>query len=196
MTLNIDAGILAGGLSQRMAGKNKGLIPYHSKPMVQWVKEALQLHTNKILISSNQDNQLYQKFGDAVVPDLCDGYKGPLSGFYSLLSNTTADYLLSSSCDTPLLGEDYAVTMIEALNNDLKIAGQGKLLYCAQVNERIQPLHLLISPRLRESLHQSIKSDRLKVMDWIQEQPVSFVSFSDANMFRNFNHPEDLELDS
>ena len=176
-----------------MSGKDKGLIPYKTKPMVQWVSEALRPFTRKILVSSNQSKQEYSQYGDAVFADLIEGFKGPLSGLYTLLSNTEADYLLTSTCDTPLLNQEYAPVMLSALEKDIAAFGKGALIYCAKSQEKIQPLHLLVSPILKENLGIYIASERLRVMDWIFEQSPRYVEFSDSDMFRNFNQPEDLQ---
>ena len=64
---NINGYVLAGGKSSRM-GKDKGMIIYNGKAIIEYIIEQLKPLVNKLVIVSN--NFEYEKFGVEVINDL------------------------------------------------------------------------------------------------------------------------------
>jgi len=71
--------ILAGGQSQRMGGRDKGLVELNGRRLIDCVIERLKHQTDHILISAPHD------YGTGLdhIPDAPDASKGPAGGVYS-----------------------------------------------------------------------------------------------------------------
>lgn len=91
--------ILAGGKSSRM-GRDKGLLEFNGKAIIQHIIEQLQPAVSQIVIIAN--NAEYEKFGLTVIPDKIKDI-GPAGGIYTALthSNTQRNFILS--CDLPFV---------------------------------------------------------------------------------------------
>lgn len=189
MTISIDGGILAGGLARRMGGQNKGLAVYNSKPMIASIANALAPHVRQLLINCNRDSAAFSQFCDQTVPDGIKGFQGPLAGIHALLTASDANYVLISSCDTPLLDERYARVMLEALNN---AALQPSLVYYANCNGKTHPTHILASTTLSESLGERIEQKRLRALEWLTDMAAVPVTFDDETLFYNVNTLDDF----
>jgi len=72
--------LLAGGLSRRMGGGDKGLMPLGGKPVMQHAFERLHAQTDDIIINANGDPSRFAGFETTVVPDTITGFAGPLAG--------------------------------------------------------------------------------------------------------------------
>lgn len=161
--------------------------------MVQWIAESLRPFVQQLAINCNNDQDNYLPFADLVCGDRLEGFRGPLCGLHSLLCASEADYLLTSSCDTPMLNASYGESMLAALQSDLVSGNPPALVYCARSNLRVHPTHLLIARQSIKSLEDAINKDQLRAMDWLSSQHPAYVDFSDQNIFVNCNRPEDLK---
>jgi len=199
MSLKIDGGILAGGLSTRMEGNDKGLQKFQDKAMAKWVYQALEPFVDKIYINCNRNHALYEVISSHTCSDTITGYQGPLAGVISLMSASSADYLLISPCDTPLLGASYGKRMLQVLDSKLKENTEKRILIASKTKDRNHPLHLLISRNYRESLEQALREGNNRVMKWMNDNDATWVDFSEdaasdnTQYFVNFNSLEDLK---
>lgn len=197
MSLQIDGGILAGGLSSRMDGKDKGLQLYHTRPMAQSVFESLQPYVRNVIINCNRNQEQYQAISSLVCSDLIEGFQGPLAGLHSLMLNTDADYLLVSPCDTPCLGKQYGEKMLDILYQNLEQNSDRPLILASKDENRSHPLHLCISTKFITSLENAILNQQNRVMKWVKDNGAIWVDFSEKqkgenSSFVNFNTLEEL----
>ena len=72
--------VLAGGLSRRMGGGDKGLLDVAGKPMLTRVVEHLTPQVSCIVINANGPPERFAGYGLPVVADPIDGFAGPLAG--------------------------------------------------------------------------------------------------------------------
>ena len=72
--------VLAGGLSRRMGGGDKGLLELAGKPMLRHVIDRLTPQVSTIIINANGDPQRFSAFALPVVADTVEGFVGPLAG--------------------------------------------------------------------------------------------------------------------
>jgi molybdopterin-guanine dinucleotide biosynthesis protein A len=107
--------ILAGGRAQRMGGIDKGLIPFHGKPLIESAISRLKLQVSTILINANRSITKYSHYGYPVLMDETPDFSGPLAGFSVGLKHCKTPYLLTSPCDSPLLPTDLAQKMAAEL---------------------------------------------------------------------------------
>ena len=91
--------ILAGGKSSRM-GREKGLVDFRGKPLIQYGIDLLSPYTERILISSS--NPDYLSFGFEMVPDPVAGL-GPVAGIAAALKSSRSVWNIVIACDLPFL---------------------------------------------------------------------------------------------
>ena len=188
-SMSMVAGLLlAGGQARRMGGADKGLLTLGGRPLAAWGLTRLQNQVGEVLISANRNHADYEKLGVRVIRDSISGYAGPLAGLFAGLQEASSDWLLSAPCDSPLLADDYAERMQEAANSgqwDAVVAHDGR---------RLQPVFLLVSRRLQQSLGDFLAKGGRKIDLWLGEVSHQSVDFSDQpDMFLNVNTPEELE---
>ena len=183
--------ILAGGRAQRMGGIDKGLIPFHGKPLIESAINRLKPQVSTILINANRSITKYSHYGYLVLMDETPDFSGPLAGFSVGLKHCKTPYLLTSPCDSPLLPSDLAekmVTELEGKNLELVYASSkeddGKIW--------AQPVFCLMKSSLQDSLHAFLSKGDLKIDHWFTELRSGTVVFESAQAFANINTPEEL----
>lgn len=183
--------ILAGGRAQRMGGIDKGLIPFHNKPLIESAIERLKPQVASILINANRNITKYAHYGYPVIMDETPDFSGPLAGFSIGLKNCQTPYLLTSPCDSPLLPTDLAEKMVTELElNNLD------LVYASSLEDGkawAQPVFCLMRSNLRDSLTNFLNKGDLKIDRWFKELHSGTVIFENALAFANVNTPEELE---
>ncbi len=183
--------ILAGGRAQRMGGIDKGLIPFHNKPLIESAIERLKPQVDSILINANRNITKYAHYGFPVLMDETPDFSGPLAGFSIGLKHCQTPYLLTSPCDSPLLPTDLAQKMmIELESKDLD------LVFASSIeNGKIwaQPVFCLMRSNLRDSLKTFLEKGNLKIDNWFKELRSGTVVFDNALAFANVNTPEELK---
>ena len=99
-TLSLSGVILAGGTSTRF-GRNKALVHWNGKPLIQHVIDGIRPACQELLIVANREED-YRALSIPVYPDLHTGF-GPLSGLESGLLHAHNDWILLTACDMPLV---------------------------------------------------------------------------------------------
>lgn len=178
----ITAVILAGGKGRRMEGKDKGLIKFDDRPLIQTVLEKLQPQVEHIVINANRNTSDYAAFGFPVIPDVVKDFQGPLAGILSAMESVTTKYIVCVPCDGPMLPGDLVnrlATQLLRENADIAVAHDGN---------RLQPVYALLSTHLQESLKQYLLSGKRKIDQWYSGHKVAIVDFSDTpDTFININ---------
>ena len=183
--------ILAGGRAQRMGGIDKGLIPFHGKPLIESAITRLKTQVGPILINANRNITKYASYGFPVLMDETTDFSGPLAGFSVGLKNCITPYLLTSPCDSPLLPIDLAEKMMVEIKS-----GKFDLVYAStqDANGKIwaQPVFCLMRSTLKDSLTSFLGTGNLKIDRWFLNLRSSTVIFEDEQAFANINTPEEL----
>jgi len=187
---HITAVILAGGLSRRLGGVDKGLQLIHGQPMVQQVLNRLQPQVGQVLINANRHLDEYKGFGVPICSDSISGYAGPLAGIQAALLQTTTPYLVSVPCDSPLLPKDLVTRLASAMHQHTADAAVAVTGDPDQVQRH--PVFLLLKSELRNSLEHYLGSGGRKVDDWLASLKCIDVQFDDEMAFTNVNTPEDI----
>ncbi len=179
---HITGVILAGGQGKRMGGKDKGLISFADKPLIQSVIDKLLPQVEHIIINANRNTSDYESFGYPVVSDAMNNFQGPLAGFMAAMECVTTKYIVFVPCDGPMLSDELVNRLARQLledNADIAVAHDG---------HRMQPVYALISTHLKGSLEQYLLSGKRKIDQWYAEHRVSVVDFSDIpDSFININ---------
>jgi len=178
--------ILAGGRAQRMGGTDKGLILLNGKPMIEHVITALRAEIDSLLINANRNLEQYAAFGYPVIPDIMDGYLGPLSGMASGMRAARTRYIVTAPCDSPLIGGDLVQRLYETLireGADISVAHDG---------ERMHPVFALIRRDLLPSLLDFLNAGQRKIDRWYAQHRLAVAYFRDQpEAFRNVNSPKE-----
>ena len=190
-TTHITGLILAGGRGTRMGSVDKGLQLFHGQPMVQHVMARLTPQVGAVLINANQNLERYREFDVPVWPDQIADYAGPLAGIHAGLSHCVTDYLLSVPCDAPLLPENLAQKLTDALQaNDAELA---MVVTGEEKNPHSQPVFCLMKKSVLPGLIAYLQQGGRKVETWAALQKYIVVHFEDAAAFTNINTKEQLQ---
>lgn len=186
-TDNITAVILAGGRARRMGGQDKGLLKINGTPMVTFIVQALRPQIPSLLINANRNLDQYSAICHCrTIPDMIEGFAGPLAGIASAMEKMQTPLLLTVPCDSPCLAENYASRMYQSMiqhNADICVARDG---------ERLQPVFALLRSNLLPSLRKYLQQGNHKIDEWYAQHHMVEVDFSDyPEMFLNINTPEE-----
>ena len=182
----VSAVILAGGMGRRMGGQDKGQLELSGRPLIEYVLETIQPQVKTILINANRHQAEYARYGYPVIPDLLQGYQGPLAGFAAGMRAATTPYVVTLPCDGPFSPPDLVARLTAALEKehaDIAVAHDG---------ERLQPVYALLPISLSASLESFLAAGERKIDLWYTQHKMVRVDFSDVAMtFRNINTPQD-----
>jgi molybdopterin-guanine dinucleotide biosynthesis protein A len=183
--------ILAGGRAQRMGGIDKGLIPFHGKPLIESAISRLKPQVSTILINANRSITKYSHYGYPVLMDETPDFSGPLAGFSVGLKHCKTPYLLTSPCDSPLFPTDLAAKMaVELEGNHLELVFASSKEDDGKIWP--QPVFCLMKSNLQDSLHAFLSKGDLKIDRWFKELRSGTVVFEHSQAFANVNTPEEL----
>jgi molybdenum cofactor guanylyltransferase len=108
--MKITGIILAGGNSSRM-GRDKGLVNFHQKPMVEYVISILEPLCSSILISTS--NSDYSRYGYPLVADDIEDL-GPIGGLLSSIRRSETELNIILPCDMPLITDETIKSLINS----------------------------------------------------------------------------------
>ena len=184
--------ILAGGRAQRMGGIDKGLIPFHEKPLIESAIAKLKPQTQSIIINANRNLTKYAGYGYPVIMDETPDFSGPLAGFSVGLRACKTPYLLTAPCDSPLLPNNLAQKLSAEMERE-----DFQLVYASskEADGKVwaQPVFCLMRANLQDSLASFLLKGDLKIDRWFKELRSSTVIFDDPQVFANVNTPEELK---
>jgi len=184
--------ILAGGRAQRMGGIDKGLIPFHDKPLIESAIAKLKPQTQSIIINANRNLTKYAGYGYPVIMDETPDFSGPLAGFSVGLRACKTPYLLTAPCDSPLLPNNLAQNLSAEMERE-----DFQLVYASskEADGKVwaQPVFCLMRANLQDSLASFLLKGDLKIDRWFKELRSSTVIFDDPQVFANVNTPEELK---
>lgn len=190
--------LLAGGLSRRMGGGDKGLKDLSGRTMLARVVERLRPQVAGLVLNANGDPARFAEFGLPVVADPVEGFVGPLAGILAglLWARTHAPearYVASVSTDAPFLPLNLVARLEAAL------AERPNAIAIAQSAGELHPVIGLWPVAHAEDLAAELKAGVRKVLRWTDRHgtvPVdfSFLRIGDrmVDPFFNANTPEEL----
>ncbi|WP_459851114.1 molybdenum cofactor guanylyltransferase MobA [Dongia sp. agr-C8] len=182
--------ILAGGLSRRLGGGDKCLLPLAGRPLLAHVIARVRPQVSALALNANGDATRFRDFGLDVVADDAADFAGPLAGILAALdwaqrAHPAAMAVLTVPADTPFLPLDLAAR--------LNAAGAPAV---ARSAGRIHPVVGLWPLALRDDLRSALRREGMrKVEDWTRRLDPAIVDFEAGPIdpFFNINTPEDLE---
>ncbi len=182
--LDVRVLILAGGEGRRVGNRDKGLIQWRKKPLVQHVIDRMAPQARALAISCNRNVDQYARFGLPLLSDFRKDFQGPLAGLESAIDFSGDSYLVVVPCDTPLLPGDLATRLLQPL-----WSGRGGLeISYANDGCRDHYLCAAIRPGVLDSVSAVLDAGERSVKDWYARRKTVTVDFSDQReAFVNVN---------
>jgi molybdopterin-guanine dinucleotide biosynthesis protein A len=184
--------VLAGGLSRRMGGGDKCLLPLAGRPLIAHVLDRFQPQSDQVVISANGDRRRFGAFSLPVVADPFEGFAGPLAGILGGMLWTRshapeASHVITVAADAPFLPRDLATRLIEAIEDSQTVA-------VASSQGRVHPVFALWPVGLAQALENWLRDGRNRAVHaWLERQPRRIVEFAGPiDPFLNINTPADL----
>jgi molybdopterin-guanine dinucleotide biosynthesis protein A len=181
--------VLSGGENRRM-GTDKAFLKVAGFPMIEHVLRALQSVFREIIIVTNAPAR-YANYKVKVVTDAFDK-RGPLTGIYSGLMQSSDEYNFIVACDMPFLNPSLIAYMAGlAEGHDAVVPSVGGL---------IEPLHAIYRKRLIPLMEGQIEEDRRRIRELFGRVRVRYVTEEEIDRFdpmrksfKNLNTPRDYE---
>ncbi len=175
--------ILAGGQGSRMGGRDKGLVDYRGRPLIDYVIACVAPQVDELLISANRNLSEYAQRGYQIITDTLPDFQGPLAGVLAGLHASKHEWVLTVPCDMPHLPDDLAIRLLAA-NKD-------RTIVVATDGLRIHPAVMLIHTSLSGKLAAYLQSGKRSVHGFQEMEGFASVSFDAAEM-QNINSPDEL----
>ena len=177
----IEGIILAGGKSSRM-GKNKAILPYKGKRLIEQIINNLQPICSKVHVVTSKRNHHEFNFlpHEMMTTDTYDD-KGPISGIHAGLKKISSNYGFLMACDMPCFSPQ--------LFDHLKKYVQGHdAVLCPG-----QPFHGFYHKRIISTLETCILNNELKLLNLLDRINVYYLKPENEDCFMNVNTPEDYQ---
>jgi len=190
---DLCAVILTGGRSSRMGGGIKSLKKFNNKYIFDRIFENLQTQVDKVIINSNDSENLFVKYNVEVIKDSLEGFLGPLAGIHASFEwlNKNAPYinwLVTVPGDTPFI----PINLVKKLLD--KVKNSNHKIVLAQSNGKTHPIIGIWHSNLFENLKNSLNSGNRKIMNWASQNSLGYEEFTNSKYdpFFNINCKEDL----
>ena len=198
--IDIPGIILAGGLSRRMGGGDKGLLMLGKKTIIERVIDKISPQVGSLAININGDSSRFPDYKLPIIPDSIKGYLGPLSGILAGMEWAYKNgnrYIATVAADTPFLPDDLIKrlhAMVKSKNLNIGIAA-SRILSGDDVF--IHPTFGIWEVALKDDLRDALANDTRKIMFWAKKFKLDYYYFDTSDKlsdpFFNINTPDDLE---
>ena len=198
--IDIPGIILAGGLSRRMGGGDKGLLMLGKTTIIERVIDKISPQVGSLAININGDSSRFPDYKLPIIPDSIKGYLGPLSGILAGMEWAFKNgnrYIATVAADTPFLPDDLIKrlhAMVKSKNLNIGIAASRIL--CGD-DVFIHPTFGIWEVALKDDLRDALANDTRKIMFWAKKFKLDYYYFDTSDKlsdpFFNINTPDDLE---
>ena len=190
---DVCAVILTGGRSSRMGGGVKSLQKFNNKLIFDRIFENLQNQVQKIIINSNDLENLFINYNVEVISDNFKGFLGPLAGIHAALewlitNEPHINWLITVPGDTPFIPSNLVKKLLDKAKK-----GKHKIVL-AQSNGKTHPIIGVWHLSLYESLKNDLNSGVRKILDWASKHPLGYAEFTNTKYdpFFNINYEVDM----
>ena len=197
--MDIPGIILAGGLSRRMGGGDKGLLMLGKTSIIERVIDKVSPQVGSLAININGDSSRFPDYKLPIIPDSIKGYLGPLSGILAGMEWAFKNgnrYIATVAADTPFLPDDFIKrlhAMVKSKNLNIGIAA-SRILSTDDVF--MHPTFGIWEVGLKDDLRNALANDTRKIMFWAKKFKLDYYYFDTSDKlsdpFFNINTPDDL----
>lgn len=188
--------ILAGGQSRRMGGADKALKNLSGRTLLERVISRARPQVSELVLNANGDPTRFAATGLLVLPDVVEGFAGPLAGILTVLEWANAErpetnWVATFPADAPFVPLDYVsglLAAIEQKNSDMACAASGG---------RTHPVCGLWDVQHAAELRVALVDENIRKIDvWTGGYRLAEAIFEIGGMdpFFNINRPEDLAV--
>lgn len=191
--------ILAGGRGKRLGNREKALIPFKGRPIIEHTIEVLEDIVDEIVISV-RDTEQKEALTEHVDkrPMVVDRYEdaGPLAGILEGFKAAKGEYVFVTACDMPFLNTDVVKMLFEfAQGHDAALP--------IWENGRYEPLHAVYrrEPMVLQTEKAIERGDRFVLAPVFKLDDVVSVEMDEIKKidprlrtFLNINTPEDMKM--
>jgi molybdopterin-guanine dinucleotide biosynthesis protein A len=178
--------VLSGGENRRM-GTDKAFLMLDGLPLIEHVLRSLRGVFPRIIIVTNAPER-YVPYDALVVTDTVDK-RGPLTGIYSGLLNSTDEYNFVAACDMPFLNRDLIAYMAGLAH--------GHDIVVPVIDGRVEPLHAIYSKKLVPMIEKRLQGDDRQVQGIFGGARVRYITETEIIRFdpgkRSFKNLNTLE---
>ena len=183
---NITVILLAGGQSSRM-GKDKGLVEFNGKPLIEHMIDKVKPITDSVFVITNQSG--YERFGFPCFPDIIKDC-GPMGGIFTGLYHSPSQKNLVLSCDIPIVPHHLLEHLVEQSGTEDALVPRH--------DGKTEPLCAVYDQACKESLKTLIDDSKFKLQHALNILDTRFLNlhkFDDFNStwFANINTPDELK---
>jgi molybdopterin-guanine dinucleotide biosynthesis protein A len=173
-------------------GKDKALMPFLGRPLIQRVVDRLSPIADEVIVTTNNPDD-YRFLDLPLFPDLKPG-RGALGGLFTALSSATCDVVAVIACDMPFA----STSLIEAA---------GRLIVEAEADVVIpdsggglEPMHAVYRRKTcLPAIESAIEADKWRLISWFPQVKVRVLQPDEVKIydpsglaFWNLNTPEEF----
>ena len=190
MTMNnIDGVILAAGRSSRMDSGHKLQAKLGDQPLLQHVISRLEPQVDSLVI--NADPEICSKQHYPLVADRLEGFRGPLMGLYTGLTNpylSAAEHLMVVPCDGPFFPPNLAAQLLASM------VTKNADIACIRYQGHIEPMFSLWHKRAVCAVEQELLDSQGGYRSLFEEIQTVYLEWPSQpiNPFFNINTVDDL----
>lgn len=200
-TGNVAGVLLAGGLSRRMGGGDKALLPLAGRTLIAHAAERLAPQVSVLIVNANGDPARFEALGFPVVADDVPDHPGPLAGILAAIrwhahANPATRAVVSVSADAPFVPQDLVRRLAAALPLDAPAP-----VAVAQSRGRRHPVIAAWSMESAREIETALARGARKVEALVDHLGAAAVPFDDIEIagrkidpFFNINTPDDLAI--
>ena len=174
--------VMTGGRSSRM-GRDKALLRFHGRPLVETVARAVEDAAGSAVLVGNP--ALSEFLSYPVIPDLYPG-EGPLGGILTGLRHTAAHWNLVAACDMPELTSAFLAHLLDAAADS-----DADVLMPIGRGGQPEPLCAVYRLSARDPIQAAFDAGVRKVTAALAGLRICHLTVPDFKPFQNVNTPED-----
>lgn len=179
---NITGVVLCGGEGRRVGGRDKPLIEFEGRRLVEYVIEAMSPCVGRLMISCNRSQAIYEQYGYRLVVDR-NPFNGPLEGIAAALRACETPWLLVAPGDCPRVTRELFERLLESPGlARIRVAHDGT---------RRQPLFCLVPRSMADVVSRATRGGPAAVGQFLDQCDVEELDCTDiADVFTNVNAAE------
>lgn len=165
-------------------GRDKALLPAGGETLVEHLAGVVREAAGSATLIGPPER--YAHFGFPVLADAVPS-KGPLSGVYTALKTTRAEWNLIVACDMPALTADFLEALLAAAESS------GKDCLVPATSRGLEPLCAVYNARVAAAALRALHANLLKMQDFVRSLPAAEWPVADSAILRNVNTPEEAQ---
>ena len=180
--------ILAGGENTRMPVL-KSFIEVGGQKIIERNIKITQQLFKEVFIVTNQP-EYYSYLGAPLLGDVYD-VRGPITGIFTALLNSSNNWVFISACDMPFLNKE----LIEYMS----LKRDNADIVASVIKGKPEPLFAFYSKRLLAAMEKAVLTGNKSLRDFSRNKRVQYITIKEirdidacAASFVNLNSPEDI----